>query len=81
MAGLTDGEIRRAIRLVETTRKEKSLPDGQGHGTGRLTLILKPMPKRVTTIWYAVQWSDKKRIKSKLGDYRLAPKSILQGAG
>jgi integrase len=69
MAGLTDGEIRRTIRLVETARKEKSLPDGEGHGTGRLTLILKPMPKRVTAIWYAVQWRDKKRIKSKLGEY------------
>jgi integrase len=69
MAALTDGQIRQAIRLAETTRKEKSLPDGEGHGTGRLTLIIKPMPKRVTAEWYAVQWRDKKRIKSKLGAY------------
>lgn len=69
MGALTDGEIRQAIRLAESTRKEKSLPDGEGHGTGRLTLVLKPMPKRVTAVWYAVQWRDKKRIKSKLGDY------------
>jgi integrase len=27
------------------------------------------MPKRVTAVWYAVQWRDKKRIKSKLGEY------------
>jgi len=69
MAALTDSEIRRAIRLVETSGKEKSLADGDGHGTGRLMLILKPMPNRVTSNWYAVQWRDRKRIKSKLGDY------------
>ncbi|MEZ0497351.1 tyrosine-type recombinase/integrase [Sphingomonas sp. IW22] len=69
MAALTDGEIRQAIRAVEAARKERTLPDGEGHGTGRLTLILKPMPSRVTATWYAVQWRDKKRIKSKLGAY------------
>jgi integrase len=69
MPALTDGEIRQAIKLVGSSRKEKSLPDGEGHGTGRLTLSIKPMPKRVTAVWYAVQWRDKKRIKSKLGDY------------
>lgn len=69
MAALTDGAIRQAIRVAKETQKEKSLPDGEGHGTGRLTLIVKPMPTRVTAVWYAVQWRDKKRIKSKLGDY------------
>ena len=69
MVALTDGEIRQAIKLAEANRRERSLPDGEGHGTGRLTLILKPMPKRVTAVWYAVQWRDKKRIKSKVGEY------------
>ncbi|MFY9348859.1 MULTISPECIES: tyrosine-type recombinase/integrase [Sphingomonadaceae] len=77
MAALTDGEIRKAIRLAEATQKEKTLPDGEGHGTGRLTLILKPMPSRITATWYAVQWRDKKRIKSKLGVY---PSLTLAGA-
>ncbi len=69
MAALTDGGIRKAIGEVAVVRKERTLADGEGHGTGRLTLILKPMPNRVTAVWYAVQWRDAKRTKVKLGDY------------
>jgi len=66
---LTDGEIRRALKQVETTGKQLSLVDGEGHGTGRLVLVLKPMPTRVTADWMVQQWRGDKRIKKKLGSY------------
>jgi integrase len=66
---LTDGEIRRALKQVEQTGKQLSLIDGEGHGTGRLVLIVKPMPTRVTADWMAQQWRDQKRLKKKLGSY------------
>lgn len=69
MANLTDGAIRRAIKQVETTGKQKALADGEGRGTGRLVLVLRPMPTRVIAEWMAQQWRDGKRIKAKLGDY------------
>jgi integrase len=40
---------------------------------GRLTLVLKPMPTRVTSVWMAQQWRDGKRTKSKIGDYPTMP--------
>ena len=69
MASLTEGTIRKAIKRAETFQKEISLTDGEGRGTGRLALILKPMPSRVTAEWMAQQWRDGKRTKSKLGSY------------
>jgi len=66
---LTDGEIRRALKQVEQTGKQLSLVDGEGHGTGRLVLVMKPMPTRVTADWMAQQWRDRKRLKKKLGSY------------
>jgi integrase len=66
---LTDGEIRRALKQVEQAGKQQSLVDGEGHGTGRLTLIMKPMPTRVTADWMAQQWRAHKRIKKKIGSY------------
>jgi integrase len=54
---------------VEQTRKQLSLVDGEGHGTGRLVLVMKPMPTRVTADWMAQQWRDQKRLKKKLGSY------------
>ncbi len=69
MPSLTDGEIRRALKQVEQARKQLSLVDGEGHGTGRLVLVMKPMPTRVTADWMAQQRRDKKRIKKKLGSY------------
>jgi integrase len=66
---LTDGEIRRALKRVEQVGKEVSLVDGEGHGTGRLVLVMKPMPTRVTADWMVQQWRDKKRLKKKLGSY------------
>ncbi|AZO68082.1 tyrosine-type recombinase/integrase [Mesorhizobium sp. M6A.T.Cr.TU.016.01.1.1] len=69
MPSLTDGEIRRALKQVEQTGKQLSLVDGEGHGTGRLVLVLKPMPTRVTADWMAQQWRDQKRLKKKLGSY------------
>lgn len=69
MPSLTDGEIRRALKQVEQTGKQLSLFDGEGHGTGRLVLVMKPMPTRVTADWMAQQWRDQKRLKKKLGSY------------
>src|SRR5580704_8292942 len=69
MPSLTDGTIRHAIKRVEKTRKRTMLSDGEGRGTGRLVLILKPMPPRVTTEWMAQQWRNGRRTKSKIGSY------------
>lgn len=69
MANLTDSALKHAIKRVEKSRKEETLVDGEGRGTGRLTLVLKPMATRVTAVWMAQQWRDGKRIKSKMGDY------------
>ncbi len=75
MPSLTDGEIRRALKQVEQTGKQLSLVDGEGHGTGRLVLVMKPMPTRVTADWMAQQWRDQKRLKKKLGSYPSMPLS------
>lgn len=69
MTSLSDGMIRQAIKRVERSRRQTVLADGGGRGTGRLVLILKAMPKRVTAEWMAQQWRDGRRIKSKIGDY------------
>jgi hypothetical protein len=42
---LTDGEIRRALKQVEQTGKQRSLVDGEGQGTGRLVLVMSPCPR------------------------------------
>jgi integrase len=70
---LTDGAIRQALKRVEQSGKQESLVDGEGRGTGRLVIILKPMPMRVTAEWMAQQWRNGKRIKKKLGDYPSMP--------
>jgi integrase len=69
MPSLTDGAIRHALKRVERSRKQESVTDGEGRGTGRLVLILKPMPTRVTADWMAQQWRDGRRTKSKIGSY------------
>ncbi len=69
MANLTDRTIQNAIKDVAKSRKQRMLADGEGRGTGRLVLILKPMPSRVTAEWMAQQWRDGRRVKSKVGSY------------
>jgi hypothetical protein len=53
MPSITDGEIRAALKRIEQSGKQETLVDGDGHGTGRLILVLKPMPTRVTADWMA----------------------------
>jgi integrase len=69
MPSLTDGAIRQALKRVEKSRKQETLTDGEGRGTGRLVLFLKPMATRVTADWMAQQWRDGRRTKSKIGSY------------
>src|SRR2546421_12885812 len=69
MPALTDGEIRQALKRVEKSRAQETLSDGEGRGTGRLVLFLRPMPKRVLAEWMAQQWRDGRRTKSKIGSY------------
>lgn len=69
MPSLTDGQIKNAIKRVDKTRKQETLTDGEGRGVGRLVLIIKPMPTRVVSNWYAQQWISNKRRLSKMGDY------------
>jgi integrase len=73
MPSLTDTAIRQALKRVETERKQENLADGEGRGTGRLVLVLKPMPKRVTADWMAQQWRHGKRTKKKIGSYPSTP--------
>ena len=77
MGSLTDGAIRHALKRVGKSRKQESLTDGEGRGTGRLVLILKPMPTRVTAEWMAQQWRHGRRTKSKIGSY---PRTSLSEA-
>jgi integrase len=69
MPALTDGAIRQALKRVEKSRSQETLSDGEGRGTGRLVLFLRPMPKRVLAEWMAQQWRDGRRTKSKIGSY------------
>lgn len=69
MPTLSDAAIRQALRRVEVSGRQENLADGEGRGTGRLILVLKPMPRRVTADWMAQQWRDGKRMKKKLGAY------------
>lgn len=77
MARLTDAEIRRAIKRTEATGKQETLTDGEGRGTGRLVLLVKRMPTRVTADWYAQQWRSGRRTRAKIGTY---PAMTLAGA-
>ena len=77
MGSLTDGAIRHALKRVGKSRKQESLTDGEGRGTGRLVLILKPMPTRVTAEWMVQQWRHGRRTKSKIGSY---PRTSLSEA-
>lgn len=69
MPAITDASIKAAIRKATSTQKPISLSDGDGKGTGRLRLTVRPMATRTLAEWYAVQWRDGKRTQAKLGAY------------
>jgi integrase len=69
MPHLTDGWIRQCIKRVEKSGSQLNLTDGDGRGTGRLVLVLKRVPTRITAEWMVQQWQDGKRAKVKLGNY------------
>lgn len=69
MPALTDGQIKNALKRVAKNGKPETLADGEGRGTGRLVLVLKPQPTRVTSVWYGQQWLSGKRKLKKIGDY------------
>jgi integrase len=73
VSSLTESTIRKAIDRAGRLHKEISLADGDGRGTGRLALVIKPMPKRVTAEWMAQQWRDGRRTRSKIGSYPAMP--------
>lgn len=73
MPSLTDGQIKNALKRVTKTQKPETLVDGEGRGTGRLILVVKPHPTRVTSNWFAQQWIDGKRKLKKIGDYPHIP--------
>lgn len=73
MPALTDGQIKNALKRVAKTGKPETLADGEGRGTGRLVLVLKPFPTRVTSNWFAQQWIDGKRKLKKMGEYPHMP--------
>ena len=56
MPSLTDGQIKNALKRVAKAQKPETLVDGEGRGTGRLILVIKPRPTRVTSVFYAQQW-------------------------
>src|SRR3546814_7945645 len=47
MPSLTDTAIRHALKRVEAGKKQENLAHGEGRGTGRLVLVLQPMPKPI----------------------------------
>lgn len=66
MPRLTDAEIQTAIRKG----KQRRMADGDGRGSGRLVLVIKPRKADgVTSDWYAQQWVDGKRTTVKIGAY------------
>ncbi len=69
MPSLTDGALRRALKEVEQSQKAVALADGEGRGTGRLIIMIRPMPTRVTADWMAQQWRDGRRTRRKIGTY------------
>jgi integrase len=73
MGYLTDSLIRATLKRVERSRKQEQLTDGEGRGVGRLTLVVKPMPTRITAKWVAQQWRAGRRTKVTIGAYPSMP--------
>lgn len=67
---LTEAAIKSAIkRAPEGGKKQIILKDAGQRGSGRLALVVRPMPARVLSEWYAIFFRDGKRGMTKIGAY------------
>lgn len=69
MPTISDAAIRATIRAAKAADRPATLTDGDGKGTGRLRLTIRPMATRTVAEWYAVAWRDGRRTQAKLGSY------------
>jgi integrase len=66
---ITEAAIRKAIASAPAMAKSAELRDGGERGSGRLLLVIRPYPDRVTAEWYAVTFRGRRRRSAKIGSY------------
>jgi integrase len=82
---ITEAGIRGALKLAPTSGKKSiELKDDGERGAGRLMLLIRPMPKRIISEWYAVWHREvhgrSRRRMLKIGIYPLMPLSAARKA-
>lgn len=66
---ITDSQIKAAIKRVRASKCRLELRDDGDRGSGRLTLIVRNVGRRVSSEWYALYYRNDKRRLTKLGVY------------